>query len=156
MALLAGRLPSPRAGSARPPGAEAVAVWIPPGGVELTEEEEARFPPPHELSGARAPTDILELLERFDASHPHGAPHYYLSLLGTDPPPSAAAGLGMALLRPQPRADRRTRECRRLPRVEQPGERRSLPGASASRPNGSFTTSRTTSTAVTTMWRDPR
>jgi GNAT superfamily N-acetyltransferase len=77
---------------------DAAAVWIPPGGVELTEEQEAELEPLlHELVGPRA-ADILELLERFDASHPHGAPHYYLSLLGTDPA-QRGRGLGMALLR---------------------------------------------------------
>lgn len=39
----------------------------------------------------------MELLERFDASHPTGDPHYYLSLLGTHPD-CRGLGLGMALL----------------------------------------------------------
>lgn len=75
----------------------AVSVWIPPGGVELTVEEEARIEPLlGELLGARA-TEVLELLERFDASHPRDQPHYYLSLLGTHPD-HRGKGLGMSLL----------------------------------------------------------
>jgi GNAT superfamily N-acetyltransferase len=75
----------------------AVAVWIPPGGVELTEEEEGQLEPMlTELAGARA-GEILELLERFEATHPDGPPHYYLSLLGVRPA-HRGRGLGMGLL----------------------------------------------------------
>jgi GNAT superfamily N-acetyltransferase len=75
----------------------AVAVWIPPGGTELTAEEEERVGPLiQELVGARAPA-VFDLLERFDTSHPHGPPHYYLSLLGTHPQ-SRGQGLGMQLV----------------------------------------------------------
>jgi GNAT superfamily N-acetyltransferase len=71
-------------------GAAAVAVWIPPGGAELTEAEEARLEP----TLARP---VLELLHRFEAAHPRERPHYYLSLLGTDPA-RRGRGLGMRLL----------------------------------------------------------
>lgn len=76
----------------------AVAMWIPPGGSELTEDEEAQVEPMiDELAGSRA-GEILELLERFDSSHPADAPpHYYLSLLGTDPA-RRGHGYGMGLL----------------------------------------------------------
>ena len=75
----------------------AAAVWIPPGGVELTEEEAARVEPMlADLVGPRA-SDVLDLVERFDATHPAGPPHYYLSLLGTHPA-YRGKGLGMALL----------------------------------------------------------
>jgi hypothetical protein len=37
-----------------------------------------------ELVGGHA-DDVMVLLERFDANHPRGVPHYYLSLLGTHP-----------------------------------------------------------------------
>jgi GNAT superfamily N-acetyltransferase len=75
----------------------AAAVWIPPGGVELTDDEEARVEPLlRELVGERAP-DVLELLERFEAAHPHEEPHYYLSLLGTADR-HRGKGIGMALL----------------------------------------------------------
>jgi GNAT superfamily N-acetyltransferase len=75
----------------------AAAVWIPPGGVELTEEEAAQVKPLlDDLVGPRA-GDVLDLVERFDATHPPGPPHYYLSLLGTHPD-YRGRGLGMALL----------------------------------------------------------
>ncbi|HEY7256355.1 MAG TPA: GNAT family N-acetyltransferase [Solirubrobacterales bacterium] len=75
----------------------AASVWIPPGGVELTEDEEHRVEPLlHDLVGSRAP-DVLELLDRFERSHPDDEPHYYLSLLGTHPD-HRGKGAGMALL----------------------------------------------------------
>jgi GNAT superfamily N-acetyltransferase len=75
----------------------AASVWIPPDGDELTTEEEERIEPLFaDLAGSRA-SEILELLERFEASHPREQPHYYLSLLGTHPD-HRGSGLGMALL----------------------------------------------------------
>jgi GNAT superfamily N-acetyltransferase len=76
---------------------EAAAVWIPPGGTELTEEDEAEVVPLVErLVGPRAP-DVLELVARFEAAHPRDEPHYYLSLLATHPT-HAGKGIGMRLL----------------------------------------------------------
>ena len=75
----------------------AVSMWIPPGESELTAEEEAQVEPMiKELVGSRAP-QVMELLERFDSSHPERPPHYYLSLLGIDPA-HRGQGHGMALL----------------------------------------------------------
>jgi GNAT superfamily N-acetyltransferase len=75
----------------------AVSIWIPPGATELTPEEEAQVEPMiRELAGARA-AEVMELLERFDSSHPERPPHYYLSLLGIDPS-RRGQGHGMALL----------------------------------------------------------
>ena len=75
----------------------AVSVWIPPGGVELTAAEESQVVPLIAgLSGDRAP-EVLELLESFDSNHPAEPPHFYLSLLGTNPR-HRGEGLGMALL----------------------------------------------------------
>jgi ribosomal protein S18 acetylase RimI-like enzyme len=75
----------------------AATVWIPPGGSELTEEEEQRVEPlMAELAGDRAP-QLMELVERFEAAHPRDRPHYYLSLLGTHPD-HRGRGIGMALL----------------------------------------------------------
>lgn len=76
---------------------EAAAVWIPPGGIELAEGDEARLGLLLEkLIGERS-ADVLELFARFDAAHPHEEPHYYLSLLGTHPS-AAGRGIGMSLL----------------------------------------------------------
>jgi GNAT superfamily N-acetyltransferase len=75
----------------------AASVWIPPGGSELTEAEEQRVEPLlRDLAGSRYP-DVIELVERFDASHPRTQPHYYLSLLGVHPD-FRGRGLGMKLL----------------------------------------------------------
>jgi GNAT superfamily N-acetyltransferase len=75
----------------------AASVWIPPDGTELTEEEEERIEPfLGELAGPRAP-QLLELLERFETSHPRERSHYYLSLLGVHSD-YRGKGLGMALL----------------------------------------------------------
>ncbi len=75
----------------------AAAVWIPPGGTELTAEEEASLGPMlEERIGPRA-AEVLELFERMERAHPDGPPHYYLSLLGTHPN-HRGKGLGMALL----------------------------------------------------------
>lgn len=75
----------------------AASVWIPPDGTELTDEEEERVEPLlTELVGPRAPA-VIDLLGRFEASHPRTEPHYYLSLLGTHPD-HRGRGIGMELL----------------------------------------------------------
>jgi GNAT superfamily N-acetyltransferase len=76
---------------------EAVSVWIPPGGSEIAEEDEARLEPLlEELVGARA-GELMELFVRVETAHPRGEPHYYLSLLATYPG-HTGKGIGMALL----------------------------------------------------------
>ena len=78
-------------------GGVATSVWIPPGGTEMSEEQEDRITElANECLGSKA-DDFLELLSRFDAAHPRDAPHYYLSLLGTHPD-HRGKGIGMALL----------------------------------------------------------
>jgi ribosomal protein S18 acetylase RimI-like enzyme len=75
----------------------AVSIWIPPRESELTEEEEKRLGSLlRDLIGPRAPV-VMDLVERFDASHPRERPHYHLTLLGTHPR-YRGRGLGMALL----------------------------------------------------------
>jgi GNAT superfamily N-acetyltransferase len=76
---------------------EATSIWIPPGGTEMSEEQDDKLT---ELANDRlgsAANDYLELLTRFDAAHPRDEPHYYLSLLGTHPD-HRGQGIGMALL----------------------------------------------------------
>jgi GNAT superfamily N-acetyltransferase len=130
----------------------AASVWIPPGGSELTHEEERRFEPLlQELAGDHA-LAVLELLDRFDASHPRDRPHYYLSILGTHPD-FRGRGVGMALL-----ADNLARiDAERMPaylessnpdnvaRYERVGFERV---GEFSTPDGSH--------VVATMWREPR
>jgi GNAT superfamily N-acetyltransferase len=75
----------------------AASVWIPPGGVELTEAEEASLATMLEdLVGSRA-AEVESLFGRLADNHPDQPPHYYLSLLGTHPD-HRGKGLGMALL----------------------------------------------------------
>ena len=78
-------------------GYAAASVWVPPGGIELTEAEEASLGPMlDDLIGSRA-SEVLSLFERLASAHPQQPPHYYLSLLGTHPH-HRGKGLGMALL----------------------------------------------------------
>ena len=74
----------------------ATSLWIPPDGSEFSPEQEARM---FELAqGLGAEEDnFIELAKRFDAAHPHGEPHYYLSLFGTHPD-HRGRGVGMRLL----------------------------------------------------------
>jgi GNAT superfamily N-acetyltransferase len=75
----------------------AVALWIPPGKPELRAEDEERLEGLlTELLGEGA-IRVLETFERFEAAHPSAPPHYYLSLLATDPD-QRGRGLGMGLL----------------------------------------------------------
>lgn len=75
----------------------AAAIWIPPGKPELSAEDEARVGPLlHELLGAHADA-VLTLLDRFEDHHPHGEPHFYLTMLGTHPE-HRGQGKGMSLL----------------------------------------------------------
>jgi GNAT superfamily N-acetyltransferase len=78
-------------------GGEATAIWIPPSGTEMTDEQENQLTRlASEVLGPSADA-YLELLSRLDAAHPRGEPHYYLSLLGTHPD-HRGKGIGMALL----------------------------------------------------------
>jgi hypothetical protein len=67
-------------------GAEAVALWIPPGSPEMTPADEARMPAV--IADACEPEPaarVMEMLAAFERNHPHEPPHYYLSLLATHP-----------------------------------------------------------------------
>jgi GNAT superfamily N-acetyltransferase len=77
-------------------GGGATSLWIPPGGTEMSPEQEERM---SELAAGLGPEEdnFHELLRRFDAAHPRSEPHYYLSLLGTHPD-RRGQGLGMWLL----------------------------------------------------------
>ncbi len=77
---------------------ESVAVWIPPGENEFSDEQQPGIPDLlAELVGTRA-VDVAELLRRFGEAHPQKEPHYYLSLLGIHQE-HRGRGLGMALLK---------------------------------------------------------
>jgi GNAT superfamily N-acetyltransferase len=77
---------------------ESVALWTPPGGVELTSDEEAEL---IRLVGEFLPRDhgieVLKVLARLEAAHPHDEPHYYLSIVATHDD-HRGHGIGEALL----------------------------------------------------------
>ncbi len=79
-------------------GLEAVAVWLPPGGTELTEGLQAALDAL--LASAlddEARAAMATLYERFEASRAPHPEHYYLSLLATDPE-HRGRGIGQSLL----------------------------------------------------------
>jgi ketosteroid isomerase-like protein len=94
----------------------------------------------------------MELLERFEASHPRDRPHYYLSLLGTHPD-RRGAGLGMGLL------------AENLERIDEQGMPAFLESSNPVNDSryerlgfqriGEFSTP-DGSNLVATMWREPR
>jgi GNAT superfamily N-acetyltransferase len=77
---------------------EATSVWIPPGGTEMSAEQEEEF---GRLATSRlgegAAAYLAQVMATFDTNHPHDEPHYYLSLLATHPA-HRGRGAGMALL----------------------------------------------------------
>jgi GNAT superfamily N-acetyltransferase len=74
----------------------AAAVWIPPGGTELSPAQERQINDVlYESLGDRA-ASVLEAFETFAEARP-SEPHYYLTLLGTDPA-HRGRGLGQRLL----------------------------------------------------------
>jgi ribosomal protein S18 acetylase RimI-like enzyme len=75
----------------------ATSVWSPPGENEFSAAEEARFEPLiNELLGEQA-WRAFEAFALLDQAHPHDEPHYFLSLLGTDPE-QRGHGHGLGLL----------------------------------------------------------
>ena len=78
--------------------ATATAVWIPPGGTELSPEQEDQVEPlVVGLLGDQDAPRVLRMMDAFGEHHPHDADHYYLTLLGTDPA-HRGKGLGLQLL----------------------------------------------------------
>ncbi|MEO7119399.1 MAG: GNAT family N-acetyltransferase [Candidatus Limnocylindrales bacterium] len=77
--------------------AAAVSVWIPPGGTDMSHEQERELSRLAAAVLGPAADDLNETLSRFEAAHPRDEPHYYLSLLATHPE-HRGRGLGMALL----------------------------------------------------------
>ena len=129
----------------------AASLWIPPKGSEMAAEDEARVPQLIEgLCGDRSAA-VMELLGRFESARPR-APHYCLSLLGTDPG-QRGRRLGMALL-----AD----NLARIDDTGMPAYRESSNPANGARYErvgfrriGEFTT-REGKHAVAIMWRNAR
>lgn len=78
-------------------GDTATAVWIPPGGTDLSPEQEADFEPAVEALAGPDAGRVFRALELFEQAHPRDVPHFYLSLLGTDPQ-HRGHGYGLGLL----------------------------------------------------------
>jgi len=80
------------------PGGAAVSVWIPPDGTEMSDEQENELGEALErILGPAGASELGDLVDRFERTHPRDTPHAYLSLLGTHPD-HRGRGLGMALL----------------------------------------------------------
>jgi GNAT superfamily N-acetyltransferase len=78
-------------------GGEATSIWIPPGGTDMTPEQDERLAGLVAEYFGPAADDLMELLDRFDAAHPRAEPHYFLTLFGTHPD-HRGQGIGMRLL----------------------------------------------------------
>lgn len=79
------------------PGAEAAAVWIPPGGTELTPEEERGFEEALvQAAGTEVARAVLTFCGQLEEAHP-AEPCFYLPLLGVHDD-HRGRGLGMGLL----------------------------------------------------------
>ena len=132
-------------------GDQATTVWLPPGCSELTPEQEAGFEAfARTLLGPGADR-LLETVDRFAAARP-SEPHFYLSLLATDPR-HRGHGYGMDLL-----ADN-------LTRIDAAGQAAYLESTNPVnlgryRGVGFEVTGRfqlpDDGPSVTTMWREPR
>ena len=77
---------------------QTLAVWTPPGESELSEEQDAAIEQliRDTYPAARAAA-LFDLYDRFEAAHPHDAPHAYLGLLATHPD-YRGRGIGQQLL----------------------------------------------------------
>lgn len=124
---------------------EAVAAWIPPGGDELSPEQA-------EEVDRNVEPQVRELLARFDQAHPHGPPHWYLSLLATHPD-HRGHGYGMDLLRHNLEQFDAAGVPAYLESSNSANDRRYE--ALGFRRRGAFTTPGG-SVSITTMWREPR
>ncbi|HEV1997810.1 MAG TPA: GNAT family N-acetyltransferase [Candidatus Dormibacteraeota bacterium] len=133
------------------PAYEAAAVWIPPGGAELSDVAQAEVEPllSRLLHGRHQGT--LELLEQFERAHPSEPPHYYLSLVGTHPD-HRGQGIGMALLAQTLEAIDREHAPAYL-ESSNPANNRRYEGLGF-RQVGAFAAPGGPS--VVTMWRDPQ
>jgi ribosomal protein S18 acetylase RimI-like enzyme len=77
--------------------ATATAVWIPPGGNELTEDQETALIAALAATVGDLAPRVFGTLAAFERAHPHHEPHFTLSLLGTSTA-HRGHGYGLALL----------------------------------------------------------
>jgi GNAT superfamily N-acetyltransferase len=132
-------------------GAEAVAVWLPPGASEMTAEQEIEFEAfVSETLGRRA-REVITLLERFADYHPTHEAHYYLSLWATHRD-HAGHGLGSALIH----EDLARIDAEQLPAYLESTNPANIPryAALGFRPRDEF--GPVDGPVITTMWREAR
>lgn len=79
---------------------EAVAIWIPPGLPEFTDEDDARAEAFLRRACARRADEVLDAVAQFEAWHPRAEPHWYLSVVATHPD-ARGGGLGVRLIEHQ-------------------------------------------------------
>ena len=131
---------------------EATSVWIPPGGSELSAEQEAQLDDLVDRHLGDGAADYREVIRRFEDAHVPAEPHYYLTLLATHPD-HRGKGVGMALLA----HDLALVDAEHLPAYLEstnPANNRRYQGVGFE-PLGSFTFPRN-GPEVTTMWRPAR
>jgi len=132
-------------------GGEAATVWVPPGAVELTSEDESSLERLLVAGAGRATADgVLELMSQFEAARPD-EPHFYLSVIGTHDA-HRGHGHGMGLL------------AENLALVDAAGVAAYLESSNPANdvryerlgfvPHGKITAA--TGHVMTTMWRPPR
>ena len=63
----------------------AVAIWIPPGVPELTDEEDARADALFRRACGARGDEVVEAVAQFELAHPRDEPHWYLSVVATHP-----------------------------------------------------------------------
>jgi ribosomal protein S18 acetylase RimI-like enzyme len=74
----------------------ATSLWIPPGGTELSSDQEERLSDLATRLGEEQ-DNFGELMQRFEAARPRESAYYYLSILATHPD-HRGRGLGIGLL----------------------------------------------------------
>jgi GNAT superfamily N-acetyltransferase len=132
-------------------GATATAVWIPPEGTELTDDEAYGLDAfLVELVGRARADSILAIYDQFDGARPT-EPHFYLSLLATHAD-HRGRGIGMALLRDS-LASIDALGAPAYLESSNPANNKRYEGVGFRRV-GEFVTS--AGQVVTTMWRDAR
>lgn len=78
------------------PGAEAVAGWVPYGVAEADADDEAAIAASSQRLFGQRTTLVNEVYELFDAHRPKHLPHWYLTVIATNPD-HRGQGLGMTL-----------------------------------------------------------
>jgi ribosomal protein S18 acetylase RimI-like enzyme len=132
-------------------GCAAVAVWMPPGVKELTEEQERRLGSVlDDLFGYRAP-ELEALFAQFEAHHPEEPLHYSLGWWATDPR-HAGRGIGTAVIR----EDLARIDAEHMPAYLENTNPRNLPRYEALGFRARSTFGPPGGPVVTTMWRDAR